>query len=480
MSNFLFQNISNIFGAPECVKKIVSKLVPAHEEVISFKQQEAVNQINKVSVDENGNVEVSNEIIIGTAKNVFGPKIYETLEKEITPEVDKVLEGKNAIEIGVNNLVDKIKKAIVDQVVAPAAVGYDISAKAKKKVEKQISQEIDRKLNDIKSDFIRQKKVAEVELQRNQNEAESSEEIAFAEQTFRNVIEKAQQAFSNDLKVAINDLIHDKPKDIVEKLEVQKAEAEKKSVEDSVRDHLRGFSRTIPSFIMAYGDENLTLANFDSYTEDDVFQEVTGISEADFRFLRDGGNYKNPETGEIEHFKGHLFDETVFNDSIQEFLKKRKELANYFEENHDEDIFDYIPPQKTNQIYTPRWVVQKMVDELEENNPGCFDDPKHTFADLYMKSGLYITEIVKRLFNSNGLKKHFPNERDRINHIFQNQVYGMAPTRIIYLIATSYILGFDSSLKNETKHFVQADSAQAAKNGTLEQLIAEKFGDRES
>lgn len=50
-----------------------------------------------------------------------------------------------------------------------------------------------------------------------------------------------------------------------------------------------------------------------------------------------------------------------------------------------------IPPQKTNQIFTPRWVVSMMVDQLDENNPGCFDDPDKTFADLYMKSGLYIT-----------------------------------------------------------------------------------------
>ncbi len=32
----------------------------------------------------------------------------------------------------------------------------------------------------------------------------------------------------------------------------------------------------------------------------------------------------------------------------------------------------------------------------------------------------------------------------------------MAPTRIIYLIATDYILGFDEKLKAETHHFVQA------------------------
>ena len=128
------------------------------------------------------------------------------------------------------------------------------------------------------------------------------------------------------------------------------------------------------------------MANIDDYTEDDVFEEVTGISEEDFRFLRDGGDYTNPETGAVEHFEGKLFDEVVFNDSVEEFWNKKTTLADYFDETHDEDIFDYIPPQKTNQIFTPRWVVSKMVDQLEENNPGCFDDPTKTFADLYMKS----------------------------------------------------------------------------------------------
>ena len=53
----------------------------------------------------------------------------------------------------------------------------------------------------------------------------------------------------------------------------------------------------------------------------------------------------------------------------------------------------------------------------------------------------------------------------------------MAPTRIIYLIATNYILGFDPELKSETKNFVQADAAEAAKQGKLQQLVDEKFGE---
>ncbi len=92
-----------------------------------------------------------------------------------------------------------------------------------------------------------------------------------------------------------------------------------------------------------------------------------------------------------------------------------------------------------------------------------------------MKTALYITEIVKRLYNSEAMKRAIPNDGERIRHILQRQVYGMAPTEIIYRIATNYILGFDEAMKNETQNFVQADAAEAAKNGTLEELVDKSF-----
>lgn len=107
----------------------------------------------------------------------------------------------------------------------------------------------------------------------------------------------------------------------------------------------------------------------------------------------DGGQVQNPETGVLEDYYGHLFDPVVFKIRTR-ILAKKVALADYFDEKNQEDIFDYIPPQKTNQIFTPKWVVKDMVDRLEQENPGCFDDPNKTFADLYMKSGMYITEIV--------------------------------------------------------------------------------------
>lgn len=90
-----------------------------------------------------------------------------------------------------------------------------------------------------------------------------------------------------------------------------------------------------------------------------------------------------------------------------------------------------------------------MVDRLEAENPGCFDDPDKTFADLYMKSGMYITEIVKRLYRSPRMKALFPDNKERLNHIFEHQVYGCAPTEIIYRLALAYILGFSSDIEIE-------------------------------
>lgn len=265
--------------------------------------------------------------------------------------------------------------------------------------------------------------------------------------------------------------------EVIRRVETDKRETKKRTIEDGIRDHLRGFSRTIPSFLMAYGsDADITLENFDTIVPDAVFIEVTGITLAQFCFLRDGGPYTNEETGAEEYFKGHLFDPVVFNDSVKEFLVLKKRLADYFDEASIEDIFDYIPPQKTNQIFTPKWIVRNMVDHLEKENPGCFDDDTKTFADLYMKSGMYIAEIVKRLYQSDQMKVLYPDSHERLRHIFEKQVFGLAPTEIIYRISLAYILGFTEDISIEKHNIKLCDALVYAKEGTLEDKIMELFG----
>ena len=108
---------------------------------------------------------------------------------------------------------------------------------------------------------------------------------------------------------------------------------------------------------------------------------------------------------------------------------------------------------------------------LEEENPGCFDLPDKTFIDLYMKSGLYIAEIVKRLYQSNEMKRLYPDKYDRLQHIFEKQVYGLAPTEIIY------ILGFDEDVKITKHNFKQVDALPYAKEGVLKEKLDEIYHD---
>ena len=44
---------------------------------------------------------------------------------------------------------------------------------------------------------------------------------------------------------------------------------------------------------------------------------------------------------------------------------------------------------------------------------------KKNIIDLYMKSGLYITESVKRLYQSEQMKRQFPDPKERLRHIFE-------------------------------------------------------------
>lgn len=186
-----------------------------------------------------------------------------------------------------------------------------------------------------------------------------------------------------------------------------------------------------------------------------------------------------PQAGETRRFAGHLFDEVVFDAAVREFIDLRGHLSYYFDDSQTEGVFDYVPPQRTNQIFTPKHVVRDMVDMLEAENPGRFDDPTHAFADPHMKSGLYIAEIVRRLYNSETMRAAIPGDREWLDHILERQVFGIALTKIIYEIATHYILGFHDEVGQGCgTNFVMADSTELAKSGQLDAFVEQAFGDK--
>ncbi|WP_105207748.1 DEAD/DEAH box helicase family protein [Streptococcus suis] len=454
MSNFLFDNIAGIFRASQMVLDILDELPVEQQGKIS--QSPDTLEFPDIEVDEEGQVQVAEELVINRQEVLFGTKVYDLL--------DTVEEMVDQIEAVDKTFVKTVQKEVSATLVEELTAGYELTNRESKQLEKQIHTEIETVIQRSEKEFDIQQAYLEQEFQEALKETVDDLEKAELEQAYQAKQVEAREAHQAELRQRLAEKVQDLPRDLVEQQEVKQRERTKAQAEEEIRGHLRGFARTIPSFIMAYGDEQLTLANFDTYVPDEVFIEVTGINLNQFRYLRDGG----PE------FAGHLFDQPTFDQAIQEFLRKKAELANYFEEK-TEDIFDYIPPQKTNQIYTPKKVVRKMVDELEKENPGIFDDPTKTFIDLYMKSGLYITELVKRLYNSQGLQEAYPDGNERLKHILENQVYGFAPTAIIHKIALEFIFGTLPDTISR-KNFLQVDTVPYAKEGKMQELIDASFG----
>lgn len=476
MSDFLFQNISNVFHAPKAVTDIISGLTPVSEKESGL----PINQdtAKDLSLDENGDVSLPKDYIIGKAQEVFGEKVYADIGQALIDNVNKITaETPETFDDELEKLKQIFKTQAVDPIIETASQKYseELKLAERKRLEKKIKQNADAELNKVSGDFRIKNNLIESERKKALENCTYSEVDDINAEFDRQKKEIADK-FKQDLSESIDKFVHSSGEGVVSAIETHKREEEKATIETAIRDHLRGFSRTIPSFLMAYGTEDVTLDNFDTIIPDDVFKEVTSITLDQFRFLRDGGDYTDEETGELSHFDGNLFDSVVFNDSVKEFLNKRDALSNYFDESNDEDIFDYIPPQKTNQIFTPKWVVKMMVDMLEKENPGCFDNPDKTFVDMYMKSGLYITEIVKRLYNSEKIKALYPDSTERLQHIFAKQVYGLAPTEIIYRIALRFILGFDKNNSITENNFRLADALVYSKEGTLLEKINELFG----
>ena len=484
MSNELFKNIDRIFGAPTEIQQIFRKMPSASKNDPGVNINP--NTAKELYLNENGEVDIPSYIIDNKTNNVISEASRNKLKEDLTKTISQTHPGMNTdeklerekvqnafINKSLDKIIDSVKEAYPD---LPESKIKEL----RKVAESQASNEIAKAYLQANID----KAVVEDDIKETFDDIDESEQEALHE-----LIQENCTAINNDLADklanALCDLIDDSAKQATKDIETSKIQKQKDTHEDEIRNHLRGFARTIPSFIMAYGADQdciakhgpLTLENFDKFVSDTVFKEVTGINLTQFKLLRDGGVYTDAEFN-TQQFDGHVFDEVVFNDSIQKFLELKQRLAEYFDDKQVEDIFDYIPLQKTNQKFTPKHMVSYMVDQLDVNNPGCFDDSNKTFIDIYMKSGLFITEIVKRLYRSEKMKELYPDPHDRLKHIFEHQVYGLAPTEIIYRIAMSFIFGSELTKDINTKHIVCFDAQPYAENGTLESKLDEIFNDK--
>ncbi len=97
---------------------------------------------------------------------------------------------------------------------------------------------------------------------------------------------------------------------------------------------------------------------------------------------------------------------------------------------YNPDVLSCIANLSSDEVFTPPEVANAMLDMLPQE---LFSDPNTKFLDPACKSGVFLREIAKRLLK--GLEPVIPDLQERIDHIFHNQLYGIAITEMTSLLS---------------------------------------------
>ena len=100
------------------------------------------------------------------------------------------------------------------------------------------------------------------------------------------------------------------------------------------------------------------------------------------------------------------------------------------ENNYNPDVLSCIANLSNDEVFTPPQLANRILDVLPAD---LWSNKKATFLDPACKSGVFLREIVKRL--DSGLERQIPNLQKRLNHIFENQVFGVAITELTSLLS---------------------------------------------
>ncbi|MDY0094927.1 MAG: Eco57I restriction-modification methylase domain-containing protein [Candidatus Vecturithrix sp.] len=101
-----------------------------------------------------------------------------------------------------------------------------------------------------------------------------------------------------------------------------------------------------------------------------------------------------------------------------------------FSSNYNPDVLSCIANLSSDEVFTPPLLVNRILDLLPAD---LWSDKKATFLDPGCKSGVFLREIAKRL--DKGLEKQIHDRQKRLNHIFKNQLYGLAITDLTALLS---------------------------------------------
>jgi site-specific DNA-methyltransferase (adenine-specific) len=98
--------------------------------------------------------------------------------------------------------------------------------------------------------------------------------------------------------------------------------------------------------------------------------------------------------------------------------------------NYNPDVLSCLANLSNDEVFTPPGLANDILDLLPAS---IWRNSSTTFLDPVCKSGVFLREIAKRL--DKGLETQIPDKQKRINHIFTEQVFGLAITELTSLLS---------------------------------------------
>ena len=98
--------------------------------------------------------------------------------------------------------------------------------------------------------------------------------------------------------------------------------------------------------------------------------------------------------------------------------------------NYNPDVLSCLANLSNDEVFTPPTLVNDILDLLPTE---LWSNPNAKFLDPVSKSGVFLREMAKRLMK--GLETQIPDKQERINHIFSQQLYGIAITDLTALLS---------------------------------------------
>lgn len=98
--------------------------------------------------------------------------------------------------------------------------------------------------------------------------------------------------------------------------------------------------------------------------------------------------------------------------------------------NYNPDVLTCLANLSSDEVFTSPQMANQILDLLPKK---IWSDKNARFLDPFCKSGVFLREIARRL--DAGLEQEIPDKQKRINHIFKNQLFGIAITELTSLLS---------------------------------------------